>query len=180
MHGLSQQATAKGKTVNTRDIMPGRVVCVVGNGYLCSVRPSVYAQHFEEHLPDTMKGIDFLTKYHHHYDQATQVSHLHITFTHCCNLIPVAGASCAADAYTCVLCIHTHALSAWGMCCKGMAWHGSCGCFLELKKKHQAFTCLQSAVHLLVQISVAVPCQMVCLALCIMLCHELCFENADQ
>lgn len=46
-----------------------------GNGYLCSVRPSVYAQHFEEHLPESIKGIDFLTKYHHHYDQATQVSH---------------------------------------------------------------------------------------------------------
>ncbi|KAL3147999.1 hypothetical protein ABBQ38_014294 [Trebouxia sp. C0009 RCD-2024] len=46
----------------------------LGNGYLCSVRPSVYAQHFEEHLPESIKGIDFLTKYHHHYDQATQVS----------------------------------------------------------------------------------------------------------
>ena len=44
-----------------------------GNGYLCSIRPSVYAQHYEEHLPDSMAGADFLAKYHHHYDHATQV-----------------------------------------------------------------------------------------------------------
>ncbi len=47
--------------------------CCAGNGYLCSIRPSVYAQHYEESLPDSMTGADFLAKYHHHYDHATQV-----------------------------------------------------------------------------------------------------------
>ena len=49
-------------------------ICTAGNGYLCSVRPSVYAQYYEEHLPDSIVGAEFLKKYHHHYDQATQVS----------------------------------------------------------------------------------------------------------
>ncbi|KAL0052129.1 hypothetical protein WJX82_008344 [Trebouxia sp. C0006] len=46
----------------------------LGNGYLCSIRPSLYAQHYEENLPDSMTGADFLAKYHHHYDHATQIS----------------------------------------------------------------------------------------------------------
>ncbi|KAA6425950.1 MAG: Arabinose kinase isoform 1 [Trebouxia sp. A1-2] len=46
----------------------------LGNGYLCSIRPSVYAQHYEENLPESMTGADFLAKYHHHYDHATQIS----------------------------------------------------------------------------------------------------------
>jgi len=51
-----------------------------GNGYLCSIRPSVYAQHFEENLPDSMTGADFLAKYHHHYDHETQVGTAPLTF----------------------------------------------------------------------------------------------------
>ena len=47
--------------------------CCAGNGYLCNIRPSLYAQHYEENLPDSMTGADFLAKYHHHYDHATQV-----------------------------------------------------------------------------------------------------------
>lgn len=49
-------------------------VCVcAGNGYLCSVSPSLYAQHYEQHLPDSITGADFLKQYHNHYDHATQV-----------------------------------------------------------------------------------------------------------
>ena len=50
------------------------MICVhAGNGYLCSVSPSLYAQLYEEHLPDSITGADFLRKYHSHYDHATQV-----------------------------------------------------------------------------------------------------------
>ena len=57
--------------------------CCAGNGYLCSIRPSVYAQHYEESLPDSMTGADFLTKYHHHYDHATQVVIAPLTLSSC-------------------------------------------------------------------------------------------------
>lgn len=52
-----------------------------GNGYLCSIRPSVYAQHYEENLPESMTGADFLAKYHHHYDHATQVGIAPLNFS---------------------------------------------------------------------------------------------------
>ena len=54
-----------------------------GNGYLCSIRPSVYAQYYEESLPDSMTGADFLAKYHHHYDHATQVGIATLTLSSC-------------------------------------------------------------------------------------------------
>ncbi len=60
-----------------------------GNGYLCSIRPSVYAQHYEESLPDSMTGADFLAKYHHHYDHATQVGIAPPTVSSCMHDCPL-------------------------------------------------------------------------------------------
>ena len=51
----------------------GQCMGAAGNGYLCSITPSVYAKHYEQHLPDSMTGTDFLHKYQDHADPATQV-----------------------------------------------------------------------------------------------------------
>ena len=43
-----------------------------GGGYLANISPSEWAQEYEEELPVTMSGADFLTQYGSHWDAATQ------------------------------------------------------------------------------------------------------------
>lgn len=54
----------------------------------------MYAQHFEEHLPEAITGTDFLKKYHHHYDHATQVSHALLNHNYCLMPMPLIDSCC--------------------------------------------------------------------------------------
>ena len=44
-----------------------------GGGYLANISPSEWAEKYEEELPVSMAGADFLAQYGSHWDGATQV-----------------------------------------------------------------------------------------------------------
>ncbi|KAK9803166.1 hypothetical protein WJX72_006956 [[Myrmecia] bisecta] len=45
----------------------------LGGGYLTNIAPSEFSQTYEEDLPETMTGSDFLSRYGRHWDAATEV-----------------------------------------------------------------------------------------------------------
>ena len=56
----------------------------VGNGYLANVAPSEFAGIYEEELPVSISGKEWLAEHDEHWDSATQVLVPHFIWKSCC------------------------------------------------------------------------------------------------